>query len=197
MAIQNSVNSGFTTQISGSISRAGSGNGLLPAAMIATMSASAGFTLANSTATQSLFSTTSDVWTLESNTTYLMEGQYIINTGATSHTTAMAFVTGSGITFSSFEYLVTTWSAAATTIATAQSTTHVSGFASKIINAASTAVYTLIQFNGVIRTNVGGTLTPSIAFAPAPGVTNTTRTGSYIMFTPVGGSTFESIGSVA
>jgi hypothetical protein len=197
MAIQNSINSGFTTQVSGSISRAGTGNGLLPAMMIATVSASAGFTLAASAATQSCFPTTADVWTLEGSTTYLMEGQYILSTGTTTHTTALAFVTGSGITFTSFEYFVNMWNAAANTIATAQSTTHVTGFAPKVINATSNAVFTLVQFNGIVRTNNSGTLTPSIAFSQNPTGTNLMRSGSYIMFTPIGNSTFESIGSIA
>lgn len=197
MGIKNSTNTGITTQATPtSITRAGTAAGLWPVPMIAAIQAD--FTLAAASGVQSVFPTTYDVWTLEGNTTYLMEGQYILNTGATTHTTAMAFALGGGasIVTDGLQYTTILWSAAANTLTTTQSTTHVSGVASKVLNATSTAVYTLIQFKGLLRMNAGGTVTPQIAFSANPTGTNLAKIGTYIQFTPIGAGAFTSIGSV-
>lgn len=152
------------------------------------------FTLVNNNTAQACLTAANDTLTIAAATTYEFEGQYIMNTGSTSHTTAMAFALGSNATVSSFEYTTILWSAAANTIATAASFTHVSGVASKVLNAASGAVYTMIKFKGVMRTTLGGTITPQIQFSTAPGGTNLMKKGSFIKFTPVGADTVEPIG---
>ena len=124
-----------------------------------------------------------------------MEGQYILNTGATTHTTALAFAAGGSLAVGSLEYFSQLWSAAANTIATASSTTHVSGVASKVINATSTAVYTLIYFSGVLRVTTGGTIIPQINFSANPTGTNLMKAGSYIKFAPIGSNTAQTIGN--
>jgi hypothetical protein len=129
--------------------------------------------------------TAQDVFTLVANKTYRVRGRWIVNTGATSHTTAMAWATGA--TISSFQYLSLLWSAAANAIATAQSTVHVSGVASKVLNAASTAVYTIIQFEGIMVVgSTGGAITPQINFSANPTGTNLMKTGSWISFELLG-----------
>jgi hypothetical protein len=153
---------------------------------------SSDFTLAAASGVQSAFPAAIDVITVEATTTYLIEGQYIMNTGATTHTTAMAFALGGGASVTNFEYLVTLWSAAANTISTTQSTTHVTGVASKVLNATSTAVWTIIQFKGVLRMNAGGTITPQISFSANPTGTNLMKVGSYIQLTPIGTNTVTS-----
>lgn len=152
------------------------------------------FTLQAASGVQACLTAANNTLTIAAATTYEFEGQYIINTGATSHTTAMAFALGSNATVSSFEYTTILWSAAANTIATAASFTHVSGVASKVLNAASTAVYTTVKFKGVMRTTLGGTITPQIAFSANPTGTNLMKKGSFIKFTPVGADTVEPIG---
>ena len=134
-----------------------------------------------------------DVFAVDASSTYLFEGQYYINTGATTHTTALAFAL-SGATVASFEYQVMTWSAAANTIATTQSTTHVTGVASKVINATSTAVYTIVQFKGEMVTTNGGTITPQINFSANPTGTNLMKRGSWVSFTKLGANTFTEAG---
>lgn len=153
---------------------------------------SSDFTLAAASGVQSVFPPTIDVVTLEAATTYKMEGLYILNTGATTHTTAMAFALGGGASVTSWEYIVNLWSAALNTITTTQSTTHVSGVASKVLNATSTAVYTIIKFEGIVRMNAGGTVTPQINFSANPTGTNLTKVGSFIQFTPIGTNTVTS-----
>lgn len=155
------------------------------------------FTLSAASGVQSAFPSAQDVLTVLASTTYMMEGLYIMNTGSTTHTTAMAFALGGGASVTSFEYLATLISNAANTITTTLSRTHVSGVASKVLNATSTAVWTIIEFKGLIRINAGGTITPQINFSANPTGTNLMKVGSYIRFTPMGSNTLTSIGSWA
>lgn len=168
----------------------GTGRGIVMTPVFAAIQAD--FTLSAASGAQNCLTAATDTLTLPGSTSYWMEGQYIINTGATTHTTAMGFAGTATVT--SFEYLATLWSAAANTISTTQSTTHVSGVASKVLNATSTAVYTLIQFRGFVRINAGGTLIPQINFSANPTGTNLMKVGSYIMFSPMGSNTIASIG---
>ncbi len=196
MANKNAANFELTKQaVPAKLERAGSADGLWPAVIMAAPTAD--FTLAAASGVQSVFPATCDVITLEANTTYEFEGQLILNTGTTTHTTALAFLLGGGASVTSFEYLADLWSAAANTIATAQSTTHVSGVASKVLNATSTAAWTIIRFKGIARMNAGGTLTPNVNFSANPTGTNLTKVGSYIKFTPLGTGTFEKVGPIA
>ena len=155
---------------------------------------SADFTLQAASGVQACLTAANDTLTIAAATTYEFEGQYILNTGSTSHTTAMAFLLAGSATVSSFEYTTILWSAAANTISTSASFTQVSGVASKVLNATSTAVYTTIKFKGVMRTTLGGTITPQIAFSANPTGTNRMKTGSFIKFTPIGADTVEPIG---
>lgn len=156
----------------------------------------ADFTLAAAAGVQSCFPTASDVLTLQATTTYDFEGQYILNTGATTHTTAMAFALAGGASVTSVEYVADIHSAAVNTIATATSV-HVSGVASKVLNATSTAVYTIIRFRGMWRHNAAGTVTPQIAFSANPTGTNLHKVGSFIRFIPRGSNTVSAIGPFA
>lgn len=156
------------------------------------MAVQADFTLSNASGAQNCLTAAADTLTVAGSTSYWMEGQYIINNGTTTHTTAMGF--GGTATVTSFEYTAILWTAAANTIATAQSTTHVSGVASKVLNATSTNAWTIIMFKGFVRINAGGTLIPQINFSAAPGGTNLMKVGSYIMLSPMGSNTVVSVG---
>lgn len=166
------------------------GRGILQAPVFVAIQAD--FTLSAASGAQNCLTAANDTVTLAGSTSYWMQGQYIMNTGATTHTTAIGF--GGTATVTSFEYLAMLWSAAANTIATTQSTTHVSGVASKVLNATSTAVWTLIKFQGFVRINGGGTLIPQINFSANPTGTNLMKVGSYIMFTPMGSNTVAAVG---
>lgn len=157
------------------------------------------FTLTAASGVQSAFPTAQDVLTVVGSTSYEFEGQYIINTGATTHTTALAFALAGGASVTSFEYVAETHSAAANTVTQATTSalwwvTHVSGVASKVINATNTAVYTIIKFKGIARMNAGGTITPQINFSANPTGTNLMKVGSYIKFKPIGNSSVKAVG---
>jgi hypothetical protein len=140
--------------------------------------------------------TSQDVFTVTANTTYLVEGYWYLNTGATTHTTAIAWALATA-TVTDFQYQLITWSAAANTIATAQSTIHISGVASKVINATSTAVYTIIQFSGILVVGTGGTITPQINFSANPTGTNLMKRGSFTSFKKLGNDTVTTSGGWA
>lgn len=134
-----------------------------------------------------------DVFTVSANSTYRVRGQWYVNTGATTHTTAMAFALATA-TVTDFQYQVILWSAAANTITTAQSTVHVSGVASKVLNATSTAVYTNIKFEGIMVVGTGGTVTPQINFSANPTGSNLMKRGSWVSFERLGADTATAIG---
>lgn len=170
---------------------AGAARGIVPVRFFAAPSAD--FTLAASNTAQNVFPSTCDVLTLQATTTYEFEGQYILNTGATTHTTAMSFVLAGGASVTSVEYVADIHSAALNTGAAATSI-HVSGVASKVLNATSTAVYTIIRFKGIWRHNAAGTVTPQITFSANPTGTNLTKVGSYLRFVPYGSNTVVFVG---
>lgn len=144
----------------------------------------AAFTLANVITAQAAFPAAQDTFTMAANSTYRVTGRYLINTGTVSHTTAMAWSTAA--TISSFEYTTSLSSAAANATTTAQTTCHVTGVAAKVLNAASTAARTIIEFDGIIVTTTGGSIVPQIQFSAAPGGTNQMLRGSYVSFERLG-----------
>jgi hypothetical protein len=154
------------------------------------------FTLAAAAGVQSCFPVAQDTLTVEANTLYRFEGQYLINTGATTHTTAMAFLLAGGATVAFMEYVVDIHSAVVNTITTTGvGRVHVTGVASKVLNATSTAVWTIIYFNGSMRTTLGGTITPQIAFSANPTGTNIMKAGSFIEFRKMGMGTTTKVGA--
>jgi hypothetical protein len=156
----------------------------------------AAHTLAAAAGVQSVFPAAQDAFTVAANSTYRVTGRYILATGATTHTTAMAWAL-SGATVASFEYTTNLWSAAANTISTAQSSCHVTGVASKVLNATSTAVRTIIEFDGILVTTLGGTITPQINFSANPTGTNQTLRGSYVSFELIGSDVATKFGGWA
>jgi hypothetical protein len=178
------------------ITRAGTGDGLLESTMKACLSSS--FTLSAALGVQTAFPTTCDVWTLEANTTYEVEGSYFITTGTTTaRSVALAFLAGGSLTISSMAISV---SGANTTNNTAQTTsarTKITQLASVVVTPSATSGGAVIEFRGHIRINVGGTITPQINFSANPGGTNTMDVNSWIKFTPNGDGSFLKIGSVA
>lgn len=166
--------------------------GLSPRSVGALSIPTADFALSAASGVQAAFPATGDVLTVAGETTYEFEGQYILNTGTTSHTTALAFALATA-TVSSFEYVTDAISAAANTPAATQ-TTHVSGVASTVVAAATTAVYTIIKFKGIARFTIGGTITPKIDFSANPTGSNLMKAGSYIKFTPLGANDLAVIG---
>ena len=157
--------------------------------------ASSDVSLANVSTAQNVFTSASDTVSLKANTTYIMNGQYIIQSGTTTHTTAVGFLYGGGVT-AAMTFSTINHPAAAGTISRAQDSAFFDSISGGVINSTSTSARQVIILNGMVKTNsIGCTLTPQITFSALPGGTNLTKFGSYISFTPVGTNTATSIGS--
>jgi hypothetical protein len=52
----------------------------------------------------------------------------------------------------------------------------------------------VVQISGIVRVNLGGTLTPQMAFTGTPGSAPSVLAGSYFRLTPLGTSSVTSIG---
>jgi hypothetical protein len=170
-----------------------SGRGLLPSTIIS--AATSDVSLSDVNTAQNVFTSASDTVSLKANTTYIMKGQYIIQSGTNTHTTAVSFLYGGGVT-ASMSFSSLNLAAALGTVSRAQDMVHFDSISGGVINSTSTSARNTIVLEGMVKTDAttGCTLTPQITFSAAPGGTNLTKFGSYISFTPVGNATMTSIG---
>jgi hypothetical protein len=167
--------------------------GVSPSTMFAIVPAG-GFALGTAAGVQSCFPVASEHWLLAANTTYLMEGLYHIQKAVNSVEVAMAFGLGSGASVTSIKYYVVGHNSAANVVATAQRSCYVTTVAETFITSTS-STHTIHQFKGILRMNAGGYVTPQISFSADAAGTPTMMENSYIMFTPLGTGTVESVGS--
>lgn len=152
------------------------------------------FALVTTSGVQSAFPTTGDVWTLQGSTAYFFEGMYLITHTTTTCTCAMAFATSGSVTSIAYSALSVIQSAANNAPAAA-SLTYVNQIASTVVAATSTDGW-CIRFQGILRMNAAGTVTPQISWSA-----NTTapimKVNSFIKFTPLGSNTTNILGNVA
>lgn len=147
------------------------------------------------TGAQAAFPTTGDVITVAPLTTYKFEGQYRITKSGTTCTVAMLFALAGGASVTSLLYHAQGHNLAVNTTGQTQDTIHVSQVTATVITSTSTGEV-FIKFEGLIRVNARGTITPQIQFSAAP-TTPVMKADSYIMFTPIGGNTENVKGSFA
>ncbi len=171
-----------------------SARGLSPSTMFSIVPAG-DFVLQTAAGVQSAFPATGDVWTLAATTSYFMEGFYQITKTTGSITTALAFAAAGSLTVTSINYFVWAMNVAVNTTTATVAMTNINQIASTVINAAATTALS-IYFKGIIRINVGGTLTPQINFSNTATVP-VMKADSYIMFTPIGTNTTNVLGNVA
>ncbi len=172
------------------------GKGVIPAVQV--ICPSAATSLSNVNTVQNVFSPTGyDVISIQPLTTYMFDGQYLIGSGTTSHSTAMSFLLGGGATVNNV-----TWSTMTTTLttigtsSTTQATNLFTSVAGGVLNAANTNATCVVVFQGIMRVNSsGGTITPQLTVSAAPGGTNQMLIGSYLRFYPIGANTVNSVGT--
>lgn len=167
------------------------GRGVVDASHIAF--ATSVVSLSGVTTYQSIFTSTADVITLAANTTYIVEGHLVIESGTTTHTTAVRLTEGVAVNAPTFRLHFLTTGAAAATPTRAQDTTYFET-SGGVLNATSPAARTFILLRGSIETIDSLTITPQVAFSANPGGTNQTAIGSWIKFTPIGTNTMTSVG---
>ena len=163
------------------------GHNILPLSSVVTTAAA----LTNVSTAQNAFPVGQQTLTVAQDTTYLIEGQYNINCGTTTHTTAIGFTVGGDVmSLTGLEFSVVMWTGGGA-ITTTQSTYRVSANASTqtVLNATSTAAEATILITGIWKNTSNETITPKIKFSAAPGGTNTMGAGSYIRFTPIANPT--------
>lgn len=179
---------GSSVDITGSLNV--NGYNVFPLSSVVTTAAA----LSNVSTAQNAFPVGQQTLAVAQDTTYLIEGQYNINCGTTTHTTAIGFtVSGDVINNTGLEFSVVMWTSGGA-ITTTQSTYRVSANANTqtVLNATSTSAEATIQIKGVWKNTTNNTITPKIKFSAAPGGTNTMGAGSYIRFTPIANPAFGS-----
>lgn len=169
--------------------------GLAPIKLIAVPSLD--FTLSNSNSPQNTFPSGCDQFSLSANKTYFFKGKYLISNGLASHTTAISWVLSSGLNITSMQYVAKTFSSSLNETSTTSTHIQISGPNSKVLNAASTAPTTTIEFEGVLRCTSAGILTPQLTFSQAPGGSNLIKVGSFIEFTEIGSNSIQTVGAVS
>ena len=171
------------------------GTGVTPTIQIICPSAS--FALQNVTTAQEVFSTPLDTISLQAATTYMVEGQYILQTGTTAHTTSISFVSSVVFTAPAFVYRTIGWAQSSANATTnTQQSNYFDAIAGGIAITSSALARKVITFTGILRITDTGTLIPKITFSAAPGAAaNFTLVGSYIKFYPIGSNTIDSVGT--
>ena len=171
------------------------GTGVTPTIQI--ICPSAAFALLNQITTQPVFNTPVDTISLQAATTYMFEGQYLLQTGTTSHTTTISFVSSIAITSPSIAYTtIASQHSSPNASNNTQTTSFFTSIAGGIVATAATAPNMIISFKGIIRATDAGNLVPNILFSVAPGAAaNFTLIGSYIKFYPIGANTIDSVGT--
>lgn len=170
--------------------------GVVAAKQIATVQGSAVALTNNITTAQSLFASANDALTALAATTYRFKGKFFVNTGTTTHTTAFGF--GGTATATSIRYQAKLWSGTSGTInTTAPSVVDHNALTAKVLNATSGAAFTLIEVEGIVRVNAGGTLIPQITFSAGPTGTCEVAVDSFMELAPIGTNTVAAVGAWA
>jgi len=130
---------------------------------------------------------------LAANTSYIVEGHIVVQSGTTTHTTALRLTDSIVANSPIFRLHILSTAAAAGTVSRAQDTVYFET-SGGVINATSGTARVYILLRGAIETVDSVTITPQVAFSANPGGTNQIQEGSWIKFTPVGTNTMTFVG---
>lgn len=173
--------------------------GLSPSVMFSIVPAG-NFNLALNSNLQPAFPAAADVFTVNADTTYLFEGFYAINkvTG-TAQTIAMEFTLGGGASLYHILYNVDFTHTSNALPATLGAPFHldVATASVTVVTDSRAYIHCFISFNGMLKVNAGGTITPQIKFSAAPDTSAYMYQDSFIKFTPIGSGTVQVIGNIA
>jgi hypothetical protein len=168
-----------------------SDRGVIPTVQF--MSLTADYTLSNvNTVQKALNGTTNGQITAPSTTGYLFDASLVItNTGTISHTWAFS-IAGTATFTAAGTYMMCTGvtNTSSAMAATSQGYTLTPGTA-YVITAASTSNTENVTIHcwGRVNVNVGGTLIPSVQMSAAPGGSQATKAGSSFYLFPIGTNT--------
>jgi hypothetical protein len=172
--------------------------GLLPTEQL--IVSSQNYTGSQSASAQKVFANpTNGTVAVSADTTYIIEGSYIIapsiNFSATS--IALLFALSAGASLNAIQY--TADSTVALSAASGSVLRYQGSAASAVTvtaeSAGGNASNFVITFKGVIRIGTAGAFTPQIQFSADPGSAPIVKANSYFKLTPVGNETVNSVGA--
>jgi len=173
---------------------ASSGRGVIPVMQIASVGTTK--SLNNATGDQDIFPAANNLIQLAANTTYIIRGYLLLNTGTTTQRhLALKFTEGFSANQPTIHFATIGIPTTNGSVVRSQDTAFFNTTAGGTITLQSfnTSNYN-VWITGVIKTLDSVTITPQIAFSAAPGGTNTVGFGSYIAFIPIGTDTIASVG---
>jgi len=172
--------------------------GLMPTEYLVALASN--YTANDSASAQKVFNVPTDgAVAVLANTTYFIEGQYMIapaiNFNAESVQTLFAL--GGGATLTSIRYVADTSTGLASAVTAAKKVQVTAATATTVTDAAPGGAATnfVIQIRGIIRTNVAGTITPQFQFTGTPGSAPIVQANSFFRLVPVGSGSVTTIGS--
>ncbi len=154
------------------------------------------FTLVNQTGVQPAFGSAQDVFTVDANTLYWVDGLYVTTTGATSSALRLAFLLTTA-TMTYMKIVANGWQGTANSTATASNMTWMDAVGVATVTAAATTAGKSVQFSGVMAFGTAGSITPQVAFTADPTGTLLMKAGSYMMMTPLGTNAVTKVGNWA
>jgi cytoskeletal protein CcmA (bactofilin family) len=153
--------------------------------------------LLNTATAQDLFAVPNGV-NLADAAIYSFDGQLLINrtTGTNAHTTSLSFLlTG---TLISISYLASVSVITSGSLGSGAAVTRYygTGVSPLVITPSSSSAneFITVQIQGLIRTDTAGNFAPQISYSTLPGGAPSLLANSYLRFTPIGNSSFESLG---
>jgi hypothetical protein len=172
--------------------------GLMPTEYLVALATN--YTGIDSASAQKVFNIPSDgSVAVLANTTYMIEGLYIIAPSITFNAESLQtlFALGGGATLTSIRYVADSSTGLATASSSLTRRQASTAGATTVTTAAPGGAATnfVVQIRGVIRTNTAGTLTPQMQFTGPPGSAPVVQANSFFRLVPVGSGSVTSIGA--
>ena len=170
------------------------GTGVLPTVQV--ICPSAALALTSGATLQNAFSVLGAI-SVQAATTYMFDGFYLLKTtGATTHTISMSFaLTTATITNCTWTTMSYPLGSTPTNAVRAQDGNFFAAVGGGLVNATNATAFNVVKFEGIMRVNAAGSVTPQITFSAAPGGTNTMEVGSYLRFYPIGSNVINAVGT--
>ena len=170
------------------------GTGVLPTVQV--ICPSAALALTSGATLQNAFSVLGAI-SVQASTTYMFDGFYLIKTtGATTHTISMSFaLTTATITNCTWTTMSYPLGSTPTSPSRVQDGNFFAAVGGGVVNATNFSAFNVVKFEGIMRVNAAGSVTPQITFSAAPGGTNTMEVGSYLRFYPIGSNVINAVGT--
>lgn len=152
--------------------------------------------LADNTNPQAIFPAGFDAFTAEGSTTYLVEAEIFLTTGANAHSVGVSF--GGTATYTSVYYRAMGVKAATGSLSVNINNRRVDVATNATVTSSNNTAGAIISIRGHISVNAGGTIIPTITFSAAPGgAPNQVEPGTFVRFVKVGTDTATSAGAWA